>query len=105
MSLLELAVASKDPLSVRRFAIPEAVSPLFDATVSARSKNADIDLAACVGHTAAFRLTSGVAHLAAPVRAWTGVCCHMEQLQPEPTGLSTYRVTIAPALWLATQRR
>jgi type VI secretion system secreted protein VgrG len=38
-------------------------------------------------------------------RFWSGVCSRMDLVRVEPTGLSTYEITIVPALWLLTQRR
>src|SRR5262249_19942199 len=52
-----------------------------------------------------FTIASGVAHVATSSRVWTGVCSYMEQVQAEPTGLSTYFLKISPALWRTTLRR
>ena len=46
-----------------------------------------------------------LAALPAEPRFWTGICNHMQLVATEPDGLSTYQVSIVPALWLATQRR
>ena len=106
MPILELSFASKeDSLSVRRFAVREAISELFEITVLARSPHDEIDLESIVGQGAGFALNSGVAHLTAPTRAWTGICSRMDLIQAEPTGLSTYSITIVPALWRTTLRR
>jgi type VI secretion system secreted protein VgrG len=106
MPILELSFASKeDSLSVRHFVVREEISGLFEVTVMARSPHDEIDLESIVGQGAGFALDSGVAHLSATTRAWTGICSHMELVQAEPTGLSTYSVTIVPALWRTTLRR
>jgi type VI secretion system secreted protein VgrG len=106
MPLLELSFASKeDSLSVRHFAVREEISRLFDVAVLARSPQDEIDLEGIVGQGAGFALESGVAHLSTKSRAWTGICSHMELVQVEPTGLSTYFVKIVPALWRTTLRR
>lgn len=106
MSALELVFASgESSLSVRHFAVNEALSSLFEAKVIARSPHDDIDLDTIVGEPAIFRITSGVAHLVSRTRAWSGVVSAMAQVRVEPAGLSTYEITIVPALWLLTQRR
>lgn len=91
-------------LSVRSFRIEDAVSKPFSVMVMARSPH-QIDLESIVGRSATLRITSGVAHLHHAARTWTGVCHHIEQVQAEPTGLSTYELGIMPALWLLSQRR
>jgi type VI secretion system secreted protein VgrG len=106
MSILELSFTSKeDSLSVRRFAVREEISGLFEVTVLARSPLDEIDLEGIVGQGAGFALNSGVAHLTTTTRVWTGICSHMELVHAEPTGLSTYSLTIVPALWRTTLRR
>ena len=107
MPLLELSFASGEgSLSVRRFSVQESVSSFFEIAVWAVSKDEDIDLESIVGKPAGFRLVSGYrwAQLGG-ARNWTGVCSYMEQVQAEPTGLSTYYLRIVPPLWLLTQRR
>src|SRR5690242_11615144 len=106
MSILELTFASKeDSLSVRHFIVREEISGLFEVTILARSPLEEIDLEGIVGQGAGFALDSGVVHLTTRNRAWTGICSHMELVQAEPTGLSTYALTIVPALWRTTLRR
>jgi type VI secretion system secreted protein VgrG len=103
MSLLALSFeCGDDSLSVRRFAVREGISSLFEVSVVARSPNDDLDLGAFVGRGAAIRVAPGAA-LGAQV--WAGVCSFMEQDQAEPSGLSTYTLRIAPGLWLLGHRR
>ena len=98
---LELSFASKDTsLSVRSFSVEHPVSGLFEIGVVAVSPHDDLDLDAFVGVGASFRLGA-----AASLRAWTGVCAHMEQVEAETSGLSTYYLRIVPVLWRATQRK
>jgi type VI secretion system secreted protein VgrG len=111
MSTLELTFASgESSLSVRRFAIEEAVSSLFSVSVWARSPDPSVDLDALVGRPATFRVVAGYKFaLGQGARAWSGVVSYAEQvyaLQPTPgqKGLSTYQLTIVPELWLLTQR-
>jgi type VI secretion system secreted protein VgrG len=106
MSVLELSFASKeDSLSVRHFAVREEMSRLFDVAVLARSPHDEIDLETIVGQPAGFALASDSTYLRNTTRVWTGICSHMELLQVEPTGLSTYFVKIVPSLWRTTLRR
>jgi type VI secretion system secreted protein VgrG len=90
-------------LSVRRLAVHDAVSELFVASVWARSPRPDIDIESIVGKSASLRILARAQDTNA--RLWQGVCCFMEQVQAEPTGLSTYFLRIVPQLWLTTQRR
>jgi type VI secretion system secreted protein VgrG len=107
MPLLELSFASgESSLSVRSFSVKEGISTLFSASIEARSPHQDIDLESIVGRPASFRVESGLRFAAREgPREWAGVCSFIEQVQAEPTGLSTYRLEIVPALWLLTQRR
>jgi type VI secretion system secreted protein VgrG len=106
MSILELSFANGETsLEVRRFSVHETVSAPFACAVWARSKHADIDLEALVGKDAGLRIQSGMAFSTHAVRTWTGVCSHIEQVQAESTGLSTYYLRIVPRLWLLNQRR
>ncbi|EYF05453.1 type VI secretion system Vgr family protein [Chondromyces apiculatus] len=102
MPLLELSFASQeDSLSVRHFAVREEISNLFEVAILARSPSDEIDLESIVGQGAGFAMDGGIT----TPRVWTGICSHMELLQVESTGLSTYFLKIAPALWRTTLRR
>ncbi len=106
MDLLSLWFESKeDSLSVRRFAIREAMSTVFEVNVWALSENDDIDLESIVGRAASFG-AQGQATVAFPGgrRVWTGICRHFEQQRTESTGLTSYHLSIVPALWLLSQR-
>ena len=106
MSTLSLWFASgEEGLSVRRFAVREGLSALFEVNITARSPNDDVDFAAIVGQPAAFRLVQALANATPASRTWRGICSHAEQTQVERTGLSTYELRIVPVLWLLTQRR
>jgi len=107
MPILELSFESgEDSLEVRRFSVHEAVSSLFTASVWARSRFPNLDLESLVGKGASLRVASSYkwARLGG-ARLWTGVCSYIEQVQAEPTGLSTYSMRIVPKVWLLTQRR
>src|SRR5580704_7259279 len=106
MSILELSFAGGETsLSVRRVAVHETVSAPFTVAVWARSPHANVDLEGLVGKDAGLRVVTGWAHVSQKDRTWTGVVSHIEQVQAEPTGLSTYYLRIVPRLWLLTQRR
>ena len=98
MPILELTFASgEDSLSVRTFSTMEAVSTLFHVTVTACSPKVDLNLESLVGKAATLRVVSGFKFaLLGGSRLWTGVCNHIEQSQPEPLGLSTYRFSSSP---------
>ncbi len=107
MAVLELSFeAGETSLSVRRFSVQEAISTLFTVSVWARSRNDSLDLDSIVGKAASLRVVAGYKWaLMGAARYWTGVCSYMEQVQAEPTGLSTYYLRIVPRAWLMTQRR
>lgn len=100
---VSLVVESGDALDVREFSVQEALSSLFTLRIIARSSHSDVDLSRIVGQKARFELGRGLP--GAGRRGWSGICSHAEVLEAEPTGLSTYELTIVPELWLLTQRR
>lgn len=105
MAILELSFEnSETSLSVRRFSVNEELSNLFSVSIWARSPNDDIDISSIVGKTAKFQVTSGLAFAQADKRLWSGTCSHMELVQSESTGLSTYYLRIVPKMWLLAQR-
>ncbi len=89
-------------LDVRKFTATEAMNTPFEVQVFARSPNDSIDLESLVGQPAGLLVQEDP--MAEP-RAWTGVVSHAEQLQVEPTGLSTYFFVFSPLLWLLKKRR
>ena len=101
---LAVQVHSSDALDVREFSVQQRMSSLFEITLGALSDNANIDFDAVVGQPASFRMGADTSGLV-PVRHWTGICKHFEQIAVEEAGLSTYRITIVPTLWFTTQRR
>jgi len=112
MPILELSFAGgESSLSVRHFAVHEAISSLFLVAVVARSDSPSIDLEGIVGQPASLRVVSGWAYAKlGGARLWSGVVSAIEQVQaaqPGPQGreLSTYSLRIVPKLWLLTQRR
>jgi type VI secretion system secreted protein VgrG len=100
---LRVHVASGDVLDVREFRVLERMSSLFEITLVVVCQNPDIDFEAVVGHEASFTMTGGSGGAAS--HTWTGLCNELEQLAVEEDGLSTYQMSLAPSLWLLTQRR
>ncbi|NUP05683.1 MAG: type VI secretion system tip protein VgrG [Polyangiaceae bacterium] len=93
-------------MSVRRVEVHESLSELFAVEVWARSMLWDLELESLVGGGAALQIMAGADAEGNPVgRRWQGVCSHAQQVQAEPTGLSTYYFRIVPRLWFLTQRR
>ncbi|APR77091.1 Hypothetical protein A7982_02438 [Minicystis rosea] len=88
---------------MRSFRVDEAISAPFSISLSARSELDDADLDALTGSDAVFSVGTSAA-LGDRVLHWTGICAHAELIHAEPTGLSTYSLTIVPHLWLLTQR-
>ncbi len=100
MAQLELHFASgESSLSVRHFVVEEGISRLFEVQIVARSPNDNIDIESIVGQPAVFRILHG------ETRTWTGIVRAMSQTRVEPTGLSTYALTLVPNLWALTERR
>jgi type VI secretion system secreted protein VgrG len=107
MENVELSFASgEDSLSVRSFVIEERLSALFRAEITARSPHESIDLESIVGQPAVLRMAHGLSGVidGGPGRQWSGVVQAMELVRVEEAGLSTYRITLVPALWMLTQR-
>jgi type VI secretion system secreted protein VgrG len=103
MAQLELAFENnEDSLTVRHFAVREPISGMFDVGVLARSRLAGLDLEGFVGRPAAFLMMGGP--LAGP-RAWSGIASHIQMVQAELTGLSTYFVRIVPQMFLLRLRK
>lgn len=100
---MEVTIASKDALDVREFSVHQSMSTLFTVTVTAMSKNPDIDFEAVIGQDASFTL-HGRSVDGTP-RTWTGICNELHQLRAEEKGLTAYHLTIVPKMWLASQRR
>jgi len=107
MAALELWIEGVEPaLSVRQFEIREGLSELFSISVLACSPRVDLDLDDIILKPASLSMTAGwVFVLGAGGRTYIGLCESIEQVQAEPSGLSTYLARIVPHLWLLTKRR
>lgn len=99
----ELRIATGDVLDVREFSVEQAMSTLFSVTITAVSKNPDIDFEAAIGREASFTLRGR--NLSGQPQVWRGVISELHQARVEDSGLSTYHLELRPKLWLASQRR
>src|SRR2546426_1022919 len=93
-------------LTPRRFYVREGLSESFEVAILARGHDHAVDLDSIAGHVASFTLDTGYVHATHPLRTWSGVCSHFEQVQAETSakGESSYFVRIVPEFWLLTQR-
>jgi len=96
---LSVTVASGDALDVRSFSVREAMSSLFEVELVVHTENHEIDFDQVLGQPARFAM-HGVHE-----RFWAGVCNRIQHTGGDEKGQSIYRLTIAPELWLLTQRR
>lgn len=101
MTGLKLVLATNDDLSVREFSVHEALSKPWHVSLVVESSDVELDLGDIVGQEAAFGISGNVGH----PRTWGGVVSAAAQLTAEPTGLSTYMLSLVPDVWLMTQRR
>ncbi|MSP25816.1 MAG: type VI secretion system tip protein VgrG, partial [Myxococcales bacterium] len=90
-------------LSVRSFAISEALDQPYEVVVVAAAFDPYLDCSRLVGLAASFRLATGL--LERPWRLWSGVVRELAQLSDEVTGLSLYELRIAPFFWRLSERR
>jgi type VI secretion system secreted protein VgrG len=100
---LQLQVESPDTFDVREFVVHEGVNALFSVDLVVRSSNPAVDFESTIGARASFRIgldpTRG-----ATSPSWTGIITDIAQLASEDSGLSTYRIQVAPLFLLLTQR-
>ncbi|HVJ90927.1 MAG TPA: type VI secretion system tip protein TssI/VgrG [Labilithrix sp.] len=93
-------IGSGDKLDVRQFSVHDRLASLFQVNLVVVSDNPSIEFDDVVGQPAKFSIAAGMHD-----RFWSGVCNHFEQVRVEPSGLSTYQLSIVPTLWLLTQRK
>ena len=104
MSAFDLSFASgEDSLSVRHFSVSEGLSSLFEVSVTAVSPLDDIDFEPLVGQAASFVIHGDAT--GRPAGAGRGSSAASSSAEAEPTGLSTYAISLVPQLWLLTQRQ
>src|ERR1041384_3222753 len=96
---LGIRVANDERFDVRSFRVDQEFNANFSVNLLVRAENPEVDFDAILGRDATFTLAG-----AAP-RSWKGILSHAELDHAEDRGLSTYRLTIVPTLWLLTQRK
>src|SRR4051794_18177334 len=96
---VRLTLAGFDALSPRHFSVFEGMSTPFDVSVVAVSEIEDLDLETLIGAPAVFSVDAG-----GSARTRTGIVGAAEQLPPEESGLSTYRVRVVPELAMLAHR-
>jgi len=105
LQTLRLQVDAVDAFDVREFVVDEGVNTLFSIELMVRCENPAVDFEQTIGAQASFSIGVDPTALPdTPSPSWNGVVAKFEQVTAEPSGLSTYRVRLAPALWLLTQR-
>ncbi|MBK8939857.1 MAG: type VI secretion system tip protein VgrG [Polyangiaceae bacterium] len=102
---LTLQIEGPEAFDVRQFTLEDGLSTLFYVDLVATSSNPAVDLDELIGKPGTFSIGLDPSRYpASPVRTYAGVVSEILQLRAETTGLSTYRITLAPRLWLLTQR-
>jgi type VI secretion system secreted protein VgrG len=96
---LRLQVANHESFDVRSFNVDQEINANFSVTLLVHAENPDVDFDAILGKEASFTLNGK------SPRTWNGILSHAQQDHTEDRGLSTYRLTIVPTLWLLAQRR
>ncbi|MBL8740685.1 MAG: type VI secretion system tip protein VgrG, partial [Myxococcales bacterium] len=102
---LELHIDTPDRFDIREFSVDDAVNALFTVELMVRCENPAVDFERTIGAHASFRIGASATLLPGmPSPTWSGVVTDIQQVASEDTGLSTYRIRLAPLLWLLTQR-
>jgi len=105
---LQLQISASDAFDVREYEVRDAINALFSIDLLVRCPNPAVDFEEVIGAPAAFRIELERELLGAATGSaspcWTGIVADIEQVTAEETGLSTYRLRIAPVFWLLTQR-
>ncbi len=88
-------------VSVRSFAVEEAMNGLFSARLVVVTPLESLDLSNLVGHRAVFEL-EGTA-----LRRFRGLCeaAEFQRVSDDGDGLATYEFWLVPTAWRLTQRR
>ncbi len=105
-SSLELLVPSvADKLDIRSFRVVDGLSKLFSVELEVACENPAIDFEELVGAPGAFHIELDPFFYPGKARrSWSGVISEAHQVRSETKGLSSYRLTLSPRLWLLTRR-
>jgi type VI secretion system secreted protein VgrG len=102
---LHLDVPVKESFDVREFSVDDGLSTLFIVDLEVACPNPALDFEELVGKPASFHIElDATAYPGVGKRSWSGVISEMHLVRSESTGLSTYRLSLAPKLWLLTLR-
>ncbi len=102
---LQVQVDTPDKFDIREIVVHEGINALFSIDLMVRCDNPDVDFEKTIGANAKVRIgVDPTLHPDTPPLTWTGLVADIEQVSSERTGLSTYRLRIAPHLWLLDQR-
>jgi type VI secretion system secreted protein VgrG len=96
---LRIQVANQESFDVRSFNVDQQMNESFSVNLLVHAENPEVDFDAILGRPASFTLEGK-----AP-RSWHGIVSQAQQDHTDERGLSTYRLTIVPTLWLLGQRR
>ncbi len=100
--LLALSVDHATAFDVRKFVLREAMHTLFRVEVEVVTDDLHVDLESLIGRDATFRLrrADGVTE-----RSWSGLVTNCAHIGIDDNQLGTYRIELAPRMWLLDQRR
>ncbi|NUO49677.1 MAG: type VI secretion system tip protein VgrG [Polyangiaceae bacterium] len=104
-SPLKFSASIPDRLDVRNFIVRDGLSSLFTVDLEVMCENTAIDFEEMVGKPGEFRIQlNPIRYPDATQRAWSGIVSEARLLRSESSGLSTYHVTLVPALWALSHR-
>ncbi len=93
-----LSVAGLSFVKVRRYSVVDGLHTIPELIVEVLSEDPGLDLAALIGEPATVSLDEPA------LPRFDGIVRAVEQRSTEPNGVSSYSLTITPALWLTTER-
>jgi type VI secretion system secreted protein VgrG len=96
---LVIQVANKESFDVRSFNVDQQMNASFSVNLLVHAENPEVDFDAILGQPASFTMAGK------SPRSWYGILSHAQQDHTDERGVSTYRLTVVPTLWLLAQRR
>jgi type VI secretion system secreted protein VgrG len=106
-SPLKFSASIPDRLDVRNFVVRDGLSSLFVIDLEVMCDNTALDFEEMVGKPGEFKIQlNPIRYPDAPQgqRSWAGIVSEARLLRSEQNGLSTYHVSLVPALWALTRR-
>lgn len=101
---INLRLACGAAFQVRSVNLLDLVGGLFEIDILAVSREHAVDFDAIVAAPAELEINLAT-DTGDRIRHLRGVCSFIEHVGAEETGLSTYRLQLVPALWMATRNR